>query len=182
MTGLTRHPLRVVSPTTGPYDDSPSSVCTHSSAIRASPRRLVAAKEERQHAMGFYNAASQSVKRSNLLRYPSCAAIRLISTYNVNASAGGSWTMSLIDMCKSSLEVPLSEHKDWRAALIVLQGACLCFYLAATFIHRKRIFCLPITRKWDLDHVFMALSTAAAATGVVTWVFWMETDLANVRA
>ena len=90
--------------------------------------------------------------------------------------------MSLIDMCRSSLKVPLSEHKDWRASLIVFQGACLCCYLASTFIHRKRLFCLPIFRKWDLDHVFMALSTAAAATGVVTWVFWMETNLANVRA
>ena len=90
--------------------------------------------------------------------------------------------MSLIDWCRSSLKVPLSEHKDWRASLIVFQGACLCAYMASTFIHRKRIFCLPIARKWDLDHVFMALSTAAAATGVVTWVFWMETNLANVRA
>ncbi len=54
-------------------------------------------------------------------------------------------------------------------------------YMVVLFVCRKRIF-IRDARKWDLDHVFMAASTLAAATSVVTWTFWMETNVFNVRA
>ncbi len=83
-------------------------------------------------------------------------------------------TMSLNDWCTNALEIPLSEQYGWRGVLVCIQSACFCAYLAAVIIHRHRIF-TQTARKWDLDHVFMALSTLAAAFGVVTWVFSMQT-------
>jgi hypothetical protein len=89
--------------------------------------------------------------------------------------------MSLRELCLNALQVPLSQHQGWRGSLLFLQALCFCIYVAATILHRKRLFCNPSNRKWDLDHVFMTLSVAAAATGVVTWAFWTETNFANVR-
>lgn len=90
--------------------------------------------------------------------------------------------MSLRELCLNALQVPLSQHQGWRGSLLFLQALCLCIYVATTILHRKRLFCTPSNRKWDLDHVFMTLSVAAAATGVVTWAFWTETNFANVRS
>lgn len=89
--------------------------------------------------------------------------------------------MSLNELCKNVLAIPLSEHYGWRGALLFFQTACLCVCVAAGYFQRKRVF-VHDARKWDLDHVFMASSVLAAATAVVTWTFWMETNAFNVRA
>ena len=89
--------------------------------------------------------------------------------------------MSLNDICKSVLGIPLSEHYGWRGALLFFQVACCCSYLLAAFVHRRRIFYFE-ARKWDLEHIFMVASALAAATAVVTWAYWMETNSFNVRA
>ena len=89
--------------------------------------------------------------------------------------------MSLNNICREVLKIPLSAHQGWRGALLFFQSACLAIYAVCVWFHRNRIFCPVKFRKWDLDLVFMTLSVAAAATGVVTWAFWTETNFANVR-
>jgi hypothetical protein len=88
---------------------------------------------------------------------------------------------SLNNICINAVKIPLSEHYGWRGVLLFFQTACFFMYMVVLFVCRKRIF-IRDARKWDLDHVFMAASTLAAATSVVTWTFWMETNVFNVRA
>jgi hypothetical protein len=89
--------------------------------------------------------------------------------------------MSLGEFCINALQIPASEHYGWRGALVFFQTVCFCIYLAATVMHRARLFVPAKQRRWDLDHVFMVMSTAAAASAVVTWSFWMENNAASVR-
>jgi hypothetical protein len=89
--------------------------------------------------------------------------------------------MSLNDYCRKSLATPFSEHYGWTGSLVFFQAACLFLYIFAVFIHRKRIF-VREARKWDLDHVFITLSTAAAAAGVVTWTSFSETNAFYILA
>ena len=89
--------------------------------------------------------------------------------------------MSLNDYCRKSLDTPFSEHYSWAGSLVFFQVACLFLYILAVFIHRKRIF-VREARKWGLDHMFMILSTAAAAAGVVTWTSFSETNAFQIRA
>ena len=103
--------------------------------------------------------------------------VRKIITRTINPNE----SMSLNDICKSVLGIPLSEHYGWRGALLFFQVACCFIYFLAAFVHRRRIS-YSEARKWDLEHVFMAASTLAALTAVVTWAFWMETNSFNVIA
>lgn len=90
--------------------------------------------------------------------------------------------MSFNEICKRALDIPASEHYGWRGALVFFQAVCFCVYLAATVRHRARLFVPSKLRRWDLDPLFMTMSTAAAASAVVTWAFWMEVSAAGVRA
>ncbi len=94
----------------------------------------------------------------------------------------GAATMTLNNICRDVMNIPLADHKGWRSTLLFFQSVCLVVYAACAWLHRNRIFCSVIFRKWDLDLMFMLLSLAAASTGVVTWTSWVETNFSNVRA
>ena len=89
--------------------------------------------------------------------------------------------MSFNQFCVDAIRIPAAEHYGWRGTLVAFQAACLAAYVAATWLHRGRIFVPVKQRGWDLDAAFMTSSICAAATGVLSWGYWMVLNALSVE-